>query len=54
MVEQFKQLMSIIEMHTVTMKDSVECIKILRERITKMEKEIDNLKVLVNANKIVQ
>ena len=54
MIEQIEQLMSLLELQTVAMKNMVDTLKICGCRIAQLEQEVDDLKVIVNANIIVK
>ncbi|MFA5391992.1 MAG: hypothetical protein WC331_11305 [Candidatus Omnitrophota bacterium] len=53
MEEKIKELMSVMQGIQKTEAMLIDCLKIVGNRITQIEREVDDLKVLVNAGNIV-
>lgn len=53
-MDELTGIMKIIEGHKNIMQNLADCLKIVGKRQADLEKEVDELKVLVNANNIVR
>lgn len=54
MIDEIRKLMQIIETQRSMIANLVECQKITSSQVARLQSELDELKVLVNANNIVR